>query len=89
MKNFLYHLDIWVAAEKPPDDLRLLVTTWIMSRSEDPYLNARREPGFPNLWYLPIPDSYHDGAVVGCSFEIYEQSHEVICRGFGTLSWPA
>jgi hypothetical protein len=88
LKDFLEQLDVWNDLEKPSDDLRTHVTAWIISRADDPYQGARREPGFPNLWYVAVPRSYHDGAVVVCSYEIVELAHEVRCKGFGTLGWP-
>lgn len=60
-----------------------------MSRGDDPYQGARREPGFPNLWYVKVPGSYQGGSVVLCSYFIVESTHEVHCKGFGTLSWPS
>jgi hypothetical protein len=89
LEGFLERLDAWIELEKPPDDLCLLVTGWIMSRFEDPYLGVRREPGFPNLWFGAVPKS-DDGAgtVVACSYWIEESTRTVRCDSFATLNLP-
>jgi hypothetical protein len=56
---FLHHLDTWIKQEQPSDDLRLLVMSWIMTRSDNPYQGVQREPGFDNLWFGAIPGSIH------------------------------
>jgi hypothetical protein len=88
LKDFLEQLDAWIDAEKPTQDLILHVTAWIMSRADDPYQGVRREPTFPNLWYVTVPGSLSDGSVVLCSYFIFELTHEVHCKGFGTIGWP-
>jgi hypothetical protein len=88
LRDFLDQLDAWIDTDKPPQDLINHVTAWIMSRADDPYRGVRREPSFPNLWYVTVPGSYVDGAVVLCSYFIVETLHEVHCKGFGTVGWP-
>ncbi len=85
--SFLERLDQWIERESPPDDLRLLVTAWIMTRYEDPYQGVRREGKFPNLWFGPVPDTGTD-AVVACSYWIDEVNHTVRCDSFGTFPLP-
>lgn len=89
LESFLEQLDAWAARESPGDDLRLIVTSWIMTRGDDPYRGVSREKGFENLWFGPVPDS-DDGAgrVVICSYWIYESGRRVRCNSFATLGWP-
>jgi hypothetical protein len=88
--GFEQRLDAWVDLEHPVDDLRLLVTAWILSRFDDPYAGVRRERGFSNLWFGVIPRSGHGtGLVVTCSYWIEETTHAVRCDSIATLSWPA
>lgn len=89
LENFTDHLDIWKNRESPSQDLVLHVTAWVLSRLEDPYQGVRRESGFPNLWYGPVPGS-DDGnrTVVVCSYTIEESRRAVCCMGFATLSRP-
>ncbi|ONH35677.1 hypothetical protein [Protofrankia sp. BMG5.30] len=87
--NFVERLDLWIETESPSDDLRRLVTAWIFTRIDDPYQGVRREPGFANLWFGPIPGSEHgEWAVVCCSYWIEEQAHRVVCDTFTTLTRP-
>jgi len=73
LRGFLERLDAWADLESPPADLRLLVTAWIMTRYEDPYQGVRRESGFPNLWFGPVPQSDDGrGLIVACSYWIEE-----------------
>jgi len=81
-------LDEWITLESPDSDLRLVVTAWVLSRFDDPYLGVRREPGFPNLWFGPIPGSAHAGRVVACSYWIIDGERRVRCNGFATLNLP-
>lgn len=66
------------------------MTSWILTRLEDPYEGLQREGGFPNLWFGRIPGSYQplDGTVVVCSLWIVESSRSVRCDRIGTLSIP-
>lgn len=88
LEGFLDRLNEWIEREHPSGDLRLLVTEWVMTRYDDPYLGARREAGFPNYWLAPIPGSRHHGRVMVCTFFVYERTHSVRCDGFATLSLP-
>jgi hypothetical protein len=89
LTGFLDRLDEWAAQESPGDDLRLIVTSWIMSRFDDPYQGVRREGGMPNLWFGVVPWS-GDGAggVVVCAYWIEEATHTVRCDSFATLRLP-
>lgn len=89
LENFIERFDAWAELESPTDDLRCIVMAWILTRDDDPYQGVRRETGFPNLWFGPIPDS-HDGSghVVTCSYWIEEARRTVRCDNFGTLSLP-
>lgn len=87
--GFLERFELWEKHEKTPGDLSLIVADWILSRHTDPYRGARREPGFDNLWFAPIPNTLHgDGLVVACSYWIIERNSEVRCNLFGSLHWP-
>lgn len=88
LQGFEDHLDIWIQAEEPDQDLRNLVTAWVLSRFEDPYQGVRREPGFDNLWWGQVPLSLHDGTVVVCSYMIEEATRTVTCKSIAALSWP-
>jgi hypothetical protein len=89
LEGFLLRLDAWAELESPTDDLRLLVTAWIMTRYDDPYQGVRREEGFPNLWFGVVPNSDDgSGRVVVCSYWIEESSRVVRCDNFGTLNRP-
>ena len=87
--DFGERLDSWNLADKPSDDLRLIVTAWAVTRFDDPYQGMRRELSFDNLWYGTVPGTY-DGhsTVVCCSYWILEASHTVRCNQFATLSLP-
>ncbi len=89
LEDFLERLDAWAEHESPPDDLRPIVTAWIMTRFDDPYKGVRRERGFPNLWFGHVPNSDDgSGTVVVCSYWINESASTVRCGNFGTLSLP-
>ena len=89
LERFLVELDSWADREAPDDDLRLVVTAWIMTRFDDPYRGVRREPGFGNLWFGPVPDSDDGkGNVVACSYWVVEFEGVVRCNGFATLGLP-
>jgi hypothetical protein len=89
LAEFTEQLDAWVERESPPDDLVLIVLTWIMSRGDDPYRGVRREPRFPNLWFGPVPNSDAGTArVVTCSYWIIESTRTVRCDNFGVLGMP-
>jgi hypothetical protein len=59
-----------------------------MSRARDPYVDARREQGIPDLWYAVVPGSEHEGKAVTCSYWIDEQRRAVRCDNFASLSMP-
>jgi hypothetical protein len=88
--GFIEHLDRWIEIESPTQDLRVIVTDWVFSRAVDPYVGARRERGFANLWYVRVPGSYTaaDGTAVVCTFLIEETSRRVRCMSIATLSYP-
>jgi hypothetical protein len=88
--GFLDRLDAWAEQESPPAELRRFVTSWIMTRLEDPYQGVRRASGFENLWFGPIPGSDRDGSgtIVTCSYWIDESTRTLRCDSFATLSLP-
>lgn len=61
LEKFESGLDAWISLETPDDDMRLVVTAWVLTRFDDPYQGVRRERGFPNLWFGSIPGSDHAG----------------------------
>lgn len=89
LATFVEAIDRWVAAETPPDDVPLRVTSWAFTRLEDPYARLRRARGFDNLWFGPVPQSqYGAGLVVACSTWIEELSPAVRCDSCASLSRP-
>ncbi|KLL09636.1 hypothetical protein FrCorBMG51_23515 [Protofrankia coriariae] len=79
-----------IVTESPADDPRRLVTPWIFTRIDDPYQGIRCEPGSPNLWFGPLPQSEHTGSgpALCHSCWIEEGTHRVICDTFTTLTRP-
>ena len=88
LKDFEESLDHWISLESPDDDLRLVVTAWLLTRFDDPYQGVRREPGFANLWFGPIPGSVQAGRIVVCSYLITDRERLVKCNSFATLRLP-
>ena len=88
LADFGRRLDEWAEREQPTGDVRLLVIMWVFSRYDDPYQGVRREPGFPNLWYGPVPNTDDGATVVLCSYWIEESTRTVRCDSFATLSRP-
>jgi hypothetical protein len=88
LRGFDRHLDIWIKAFNPDQDLINQVTAWVLSRFEDPYQGVRREDGFDNLWWGHVPLSLRDGTVVVCSYFIHEHAHAVTCNSIAPLSLP-
>ena len=88
LAGFLERLDAWAEQESADDDLRLVVTAWVVSRYDDPYRGVRREAGTDNLWYAVVPDTMHEGRVVVCSYWINERSRTLVCNGFASLTLP-
>lgn len=91
--DFLDRLDAWVAAEHPLEDLRLLVTYRIFTRSRDPFADARRIAGLADYWQAVIPHSDHfdDHAArcgVLCLFWVDVRRRSVRCDRFASLSLP-
>jgi hypothetical protein len=92
LADFEERFEAWADRDNPSADLRFVVAEWILTRMEDPYEGAQREPGFPDLWSVRIR-----GTAVGertaftmvlCSFWINETEHRVACDNFATLGYP-
>jgi hypothetical protein len=89
LAGFLEQLDEWAGRDSPDDDLRLVVTAWVLTRYDDPYQGVRRESAFPNLWFGVIPYSGDGmGNVVVCAYWIEESTRTVHCDSFTRLSVP-
>lgn len=89
LEKFLPEFDSWTERENPGDDLRVLVTEWMVGRQDDPYRVVRRQPPLENLWYGHVPDSDDGtGRVVVCSYWIFESRRLLRCNSFATLSLP-
>jgi hypothetical protein len=89
LEDFEVWLDRWIAQEAPDEDLRLVVTAWVLSRFDDPYAGVRREHGFDNLWFGQVPFSVHNGhQVVVCSYWIFESRRVLRCNSIATLNLP-
>ncbi len=84
LENFEGSLDRWIDLEKPDDDLRYLVTEWLLSRLDDPYQGVSRAPD-SNLWFGQVPGSEHGPDAVACSYWIREQDKVVRCDSIATL----
>lgn len=89
LEDFLKALDEWTELEGPADWIRLSVLNWIFTRQEAPYLGVKRERGFENLWFGPVPQTVDEqGRIVVCTYWINEHDHSVRCDRFATLSLP-
>lgn len=88
LANFEGLLSRWDQLEQPHDDLRLVVTAWIFSRYDDPYVGMPRETGFANLWAGAIPGTGSEGRVVVWSYFVYDRPRVVVCSGLASLSLP-
>lgn len=87
--DFGERLDSWVLAEAPADGMKLIVTSWVLTRFDDPYQGMRREPGFDNLWFGAVPSTQDGhGNVVCCSYWILEADRTVRCNQFASLALP-
>jgi hypothetical protein len=91
--DFLPKLDAWIAQESPLEDLRVFVTDWIFTRSNDPFDNARRVAGFADYWQAVIPNSEHfddyaERCGVICLYWIDVSARSVRCDRFASLSLP-
>ncbi len=68
-------LQRWEDLRKPTPDLQAVVTSWLMTRMEDPYAGARRVPDFPNMWFAKVAGSDHGPyAAVFCTYDIEPRS---------------
>ena len=89
LTGFIDHLDDWIDRDGPTQDLRVIVTDWVISRAVDPYQGAEREPLLPNLWFAQVPGSYNGpGTIVVCAYVIEEATRTVRCSDISTLRWP-
>jgi hypothetical protein len=89
LSQFEERLDQWIDLESPPEDVRLAVTAWILTRIDDPFEGAHREPDFPNLWAAVVPGSLHSPqSVVFCSYWVGVRDQTITCNQFATLSYP-
>lgn len=88
LEGFEACLDAWIAIEHPVIDLSSVVTAWVISRFDDPYQGVRREPGFDNLWFGPVPSSGDGRATPSPARWIEERTRTVRCNIIATLSQP-
>jgi hypothetical protein len=72
----------------PDTLLRRMVTTWTLTRLDDPYQGLRREAGFENLWFGVVPGTLKRGAAVVCALWIEESTRRVRCDRIGSLNLP-
>ena len=83
--RFLEVLDRWGTIETPSVDLRIIVADWTTEQMVNPYRGMRREPGFDNLWFGPIPGTRAGWSVVTCSYFVFERERIVRCNDICTL----
>jgi hypothetical protein len=88
LDHFGERLDRWKEQEDAPAELVRIVIEWSLTRLDDPYSGVRREAGFGNLWFGPIPGTVRADTVVTCSYWIFARDHVVSCNGYATLSLP-
>lgn len=88
LENFIERLDSWISFEDPLEDLRIIVTEWVVTRFDDPYTDVRRQPDVPNLWFGQIPGTEHANLVVVCSYWILEHERLVRCDQIASLRRP-
>jgi hypothetical protein len=89
LERFSENFESWIERESPSTDLRILVGTWIWTRTETPYQGVHRAGGFENLWFGAVPNTDDGlGHVVACSYWIEESRHAVRCDNFATLDLP-
>jgi hypothetical protein len=88
--GFKDRYDTWLAQDPVPDAfVRLVVETWILSRSTDPYQGAQRLPEFgPNFWGGRIAGTEQGDHVVVGYYWINETNNTVRCDSIATLSLP-
>jgi hypothetical protein len=92
LDGFVDRHEIWAAEQGPSPELRRFVLMWIFTRMEDPYQAVERQVDIAaNFWWGVIPGTLHgegQGAVVACSYWIFEAEHRVRCDNFATLNLP-
>jgi hypothetical protein len=89
LTRFEEHLDRWADIDQPDEDDRLVVANWVMTRHDNPYQGARREPVHPNLWFARIPGTVDkDGTIVVCAYYIFEQAKIIRCDSIMRLGLP-
>lgn len=88
-EKFVEKLEIWVATEHPPADLRILVASWVFTRYDDPYADLRPEPGLPGMWFGKIPGTDNGlGQAVACACWIDDHARTVRCDSIASLNTP-
>ncbi len=89
LEGFEECLDRWIALEQPVVDLRFVVLEWVLTRADDPYKGVRRQAGFDNLWFGPVPRSGDGrGNAVACAYWVEERPRTVRCDSIATLAQP-
>ncbi len=88
LDSFLERFDAWCHTEQVTVDERVLVTLWVMTRMENPFVGVRREPGFADLWFGPIPSTAGNDRVIVCSYWVDPKARTVRCNSFARLSLP-
>jgi hypothetical protein len=88
LERFDECVERWLDLDDPPSSVRFAVYNWLISRSEDPYQDAKREPGFQNLWSAQVPGSTYGHLGVLCAYWIFEIDHRVACESVTSLSEP-
>lgn len=89
LEGFERCLDEWIERDHPSEELSYVVTEWVLSRAENPYVGVRREPGFENLWFGAVARSGDErGRAVACAYWVEESTRTVKCDSIATLGQP-
>lgn len=69
------------------------VLDWVFTRSEDPFLQARRVSGFTDYWQAVVPGAEHfddhaEYCAVVCTYWLDVAANEVQCDRVASLSLP-
>jgi hypothetical protein len=89
LANFEERLDVWIALDNPPDDVRVQVISLILTRMDDPFASARRSRVSLPLVRILVPGSIHaPQQIVFRSDWIEHEVHRVSCDSIASPGAP-